>query len=146
MDQAQQHVGYLGVVPQGAILVMSPATGGAREAVRSILKRRGHSVESAPTDFDAIAAIENIDVYDLLVLDLDIHDAEAVQLCAQLRQVTLAPLLVLVPETARNQGILALELGADSFVVVPFDRRELVARAEALVRRYRHAFLPLLAR
>jgi DNA-binding response OmpR family regulator len=37
-------------------------------------------------------------------------------------------------------------LGADSFVVVPFDRRELVARAEALVRRYRQAFLPLLAR
>lgn len=146
MEVAPQHVGFLAVVPQGTVLVMGHAADGAREAVRSILKRRGHSVEFAPPDFNAIAAIDNVDVYDLLVLDLDIHDAEAVQLCAQLRQITLAPLLVLVPETARNQGILALELGADSFVVMPFDRRELVARSEALVRRYRHTFLPLMAR
>jgi DNA-binding response OmpR family regulator len=79
----------------------------------------------------------DLDRYDLLILEIDNHDPEAVQQCVRVREVTLAPLLVLVPEMARNQGIQALMLGADSFVALPFNRSELVARSEALIRRYR---------
>lgn len=138
MDHVQARTDFTGSVPQSNILVMGLPSGSAREAIRAILKRRGHSVEFAPADTSVIAQLESADFVDLLVLELDIHDSEAVQLCAQLRQVTIAPLLVVVPETGRNQGIQALELGADSFVAAPFDRRELVARSEALIRRYRH--------
>lgn len=141
MDQGQQRAGFTGSVPQSNILVMGLASGSAREAIRAILKRRGHAVDFAPADTSAMAQLESADFVDLLVLELDIHDMEAVQLCAQLRQVTIAPLLVVVPETGRSQGIQALELGADSFITAPFDRRELVARSEALIRRYRHMLL-----
>ncbi|HNS01422.1 MAG TPA: hypothetical protein PKM78_03470 [Anaerolineae bacterium] len=134
-----------GSVSQSNALVLGPAWGGTREAIRAILRRRGHLVEYAPADLAVVQALDCIDAFDLLVLELDSQDLEAVQLCAQLRQVTLTPLLVVVPETGRSQGIRALELGADSFMVAPFDRRELVARAEALIRRYRLPVAPALA-
>jgi len=145
MDHEQQIVGLTGTVSQSNALVVGPPWGGAREAIRSILRRRGHLVEFAPADLAVIQAVDQLSAFDLVVLELDSQDLEAVQLCGQLRQVTLAPLLVVVPETGRSQGIRALELGADSFVVAPFDRRELVARAEALIRRYRHSFAPVAA-
>ena len=141
MVPVQQRAGFSSIAPQGKVLVLGPPSGVVPETVQAILRRRGHSVELAPAD---ITAISHIDSYDLLIIELDTHDAESVQLCAHMRTVTLVAVLVVVQETARNQGILALELGADSFIVAPFDRRELVARSEALIRRYRYMFLPLL--
>lgn len=138
MDHGLQQTSWTDTVPQSNALMIGPVSGGAREAIQAIFKRRGHSVEFAPADMAAIAEIGKLDLFDLLILELDIQDMQGVQLCVQLRRVTLAPLLVIVPETGRSQGVQALELGADSFVVAPFDRRELVVRSEALIRRCRH--------
>ncbi|HSN75279.1 MAG TPA: response regulator [Anaerolineae bacterium] len=121
-------------------MVVASPSGVAHEVVRAILKRRGHTVDFTHLDF---STIDTLDRYDLLILEIDMHDAEGVQQCVRVREVTLAPLLVLVPETARNQGIQALDLGADSFVLLPFNRSELVARSEALMRRYRQMRLPV---
>jgi DNA-binding response OmpR family regulator len=140
MVSVQQHGGFVGIVPQGHVLVMASRSGVAHEVVRAILKRRGHTVDFAHLD---INPIDDPDRYDLLILEIDMHDAEGVQQCVRVREETLAPLLVLVPETARNQGIQALDMGADSFVLLPFNRSELVARSEALMRRYRHLWFPL---
>ena len=125
---------FTSYVPPGNVLVVAPPTGGTREAIRSILMRRGHAVDLSESALDNVG---NFDRYDLVILELNTVDERAVQDCARLRDVTLVPLLVLVPETARSQGIRALELGADTFTVTPFNRREIVARSEALVRRYR---------
>jgi DNA-binding response OmpR family regulator len=130
----QQRAGSVGIVPQGNVLVIASSSGVAHEVVRAIFKRRGHIVSFAPPD---VSAMGDLDRYDLLILEIDNHDPEGVQQCVRVREVTLAPLLVLVPEMARNQGIQALMLGADSFVSLPFNRSELVARSEALIRRYR---------
>jgi DNA-binding response OmpR family regulator len=113
---------------------MTSSSSSTREVVRAIFKRRGHTVSLATVD---ISAVGGLDRFDLLILEIDVHDPEGVQQCVRVREETLAPLLVLVPETARNQGIQALLLGADSFVLLPFNRSELVARSEALMRRYR---------
>lgn len=145
MDSVQQQANLIGAVPQSSVLMIGPSSGGAREAIRAIFKRRGHTIEFAPADMAAIVAISNVGLFDLLLLELDSQDMEGVQLCTQLRRVTLAPLLVIVPETGRSQGIQALELGADSFVMAPFDRRELIVRAEALIRRYRYMFVSIAA-
>jgi DNA-binding response OmpR family regulator len=140
MVSAQQRASSISVVPQGNVLVIGSPSGVAHEVVRAILNRRGHTVDVAHLD---ISAIGDLGRYDLLVLEIDTHDADGVQHCVRVREVTLAPLLVLVPETARNQGIQALNLGADSFVLLPFNRSELVARSEALMRRYRQLWFPL---
>ena len=116
------------------VLIIGPGTPIAQDVVQSAFTRRGHAIAFASTE-DSSAY--NLDQYDLLILELDAGDANALGVCAQLRQRTLTPLLVLVPMTARSQGLRALEMGADTYVVVPFDRRELVARSEALLRRHR---------
>ncbi len=139
MVPTQQRASYTNIAPQANVLVIGPLPGIAHELLRIILMRRGHTVDLA-TD---ISEVEDIERYDLVVLEINPHDADAVHLCARVRDVTLTPLLVLVPETARSQGVQALELGADTFISVPFDRRELVARVEALVRRYRSRWFPL---
>jgi DNA-binding response OmpR family regulator len=140
MVSVQHRAGLAGIVTEGNILVVASPSSAAHEVVRAIFKRRGHTVSFAQVD---ISAIDDPDQYDLLILEIDIHDPEGVQQCVRVREVTLAPLLVLVPETARNQGIQALMLGADSFVSFPFNRSELVARSEALMRRYRRLWFPL---
>lgn len=145
MNHGLQQTSWIDTVPQSHALVIGPLAGGALEAIRAIFKRRGHSVEFAAADMAAIHEMGTLDHFDLLILELDIQDVRAVQLCAQLRRVTLAPLLVIVPEAGRSQGIQALELGADSFVVAPFDRRELIVRSEALIRRYRCMFAVIAA-
>ena len=105
--------------------------------VASIFRRRGHLVEIDPNWTEDFSAI---DAHDLVVVELDVRKPDVLSFLGRLRQISVVPLLVLIPMTARSQGIRALELGADCFVVLPFDRRELVARSEALIRRYRQAF------
>ena len=110
---------------------------GALDLVASIFRRRGHQVKIDPTGAEQQSTI---DAYDLVVTELDVRKPDVFLFLGWLRQFSMVPLLVLIPMTARSQGIRALELGADCFVVLPFDRRELVARSEALIRRYRQAF------
>ena len=112
---------------------------GALDLVASIFRRRGHQVKIDPTGAEQQSTI---DAYDLVVTELDVRKPDVFLFLGWLRQFSTVPLLVLIPMTARSQGIRALELGADCFVVLPFDRRELVARSEALIRRYRQAFDP----
>lgn len=134
MVSNQQNVSFSGSVAKGHVLFMASAPGATWEAVSSILSRRGYKVEFALPD---ITMAQDLASLDLLILEINVYDAESVQWCASLRTVTLAPLLVLVPETARSHGIQALELGADTFMLSPFNKHEIVARSEALVRRYR---------
>lgn len=98
------------------------------------LLRRGHRAAFSPWPVDPAGASDRLD---LLVLEPDAGDPDGLQFCRTLREYSRVPLLIIVPLTARSRGIQALELGADSFMVSPFDRRELVARCEALIRRYR---------
>lgn len=121
------------------VLLLGIEGAGALDMVAAVFRRRGHLVEIDPNwteDFSALGA------YELVVIELDVRKPDVFSFLARLRQISVVPLLVLIPMTARSQGIRALELGADCFVVLPFDRRELVARSEALIRRYRQAFEP----
>ena len=121
------------------VLLVGSEGVGALDLVGSIFRRRGYLVEIDPNGTEELSSI---DAYDLVVVELDVRKPDALSFMGRLRQISVVPLLVLIPMTARSQGIRALELGADCFVVLPFDRRELVARSEALIRRYRQAFEP----
>jgi len=98
------------------------------------LLRRGHRAGFVPLP---VAPSRELDRFDLLVLEPDPGDPDALRICSTIRDFTRVPLLVIVPLTSRSRGIQALDLGADSFMLAPFDRRELLARCEALIRRYR---------
>lgn len=83
----------------------------------------------------------------LIVLDLMLPKMNGYEVCRRLRRQGLTmPILVLTAKTEESDVVLGLELGADDYVKKPFSIRELLARAEALLRRNRpgdseqHAF------
>ncbi|HEY2682994.1 MAG TPA: response regulator [Steroidobacteraceae bacterium] len=74
---------------------------------------------------------------DLVILDLGLPDEDGLSICQQLRPDYTAPILVLTARDNSIDHVLALELGADDFVVKPIEPRVLLARINALLRRAR---------
>ena len=89
----------------------------------------------------AIAASENPDLF---LLDLGLPDRSGMELCAELRLWTSAPIIVLSARHAERDKVALLRAGADDYVSKPFGMPELVARIEAQLRRARtpHRKLP----
>lgn len=105
------------------------------QSLRLLLSKHGHGVDLALDGAQALALIEAFE-YDLLILDVLLPDANGVNLCQSLRrQNYVMPILLLTGQNSVEQKASALELGADDYVVKPFDNRELLARVQALLRR-----------
>ena len=76
--------------------------------------------------------------HDLIILDVMLPDGDGVELCRQLRaQGRTQPIIMLTAKGAELDKVLALEIGADDYVVKPFGLRELLARIRAHLRRTR---------
>jgi two-component system KDP operon response regulator KdpE len=73
---------------------------------------------------------------DLIVLDLGLPDMSGVDVVESLRAWSNVPVIVLSIESAEEQKVMLLKLGADDYVVKPFGIAELAARCEAALRRY----------
>ncbi|HIK19414.1 MAG TPA: response regulator transcription factor [Leptolyngbyaceae cyanobacterium M33_DOE_097] len=83
--------------------------------------------------------------YDLLLLDVILPDLNGVNLCQQLRIKGLkTPILLLTGQGGGHQKAIALNAGADDYVVKPFDTEELIARIQALMRRGGVTHTPIL--
>lgn len=83
--------------------------------------------------------------YDLVVLDLMLPDINGIKLCQQIRAKGYEVPIVLLSARDRNSDkVMALDAGADDYVVKPFDFEELTARIRALLRREIHTASPVL--
>jgi two-component system OmpR family response regulator len=74
---------------------------------------------------------------DLVVLDLNLPDADGLTLCRDLRARSNQPVLMLTARGEEADRIVGIEMGADDYLVKPFSPRELVARLKAILRRTR---------
>lgn len=74
---------------------------------------------------------------DLVVLDLNLPDADGLVLCRDLRVRSSLPVLMLTARGEEADRIVGIEMGADDYLVKPFSPRELVARIKAVLRRTR---------
>ena len=104
-------------------------------AVASRFTRIGYAVD---WEKDGRTASELIEVqsYDLIVLDVMLPNMDGFAVLKHLRRRGLrTPVLVLTARSAVDDRISALDLGADDYLIKPFDYRELEARARALLRR-----------
>ena len=114
-----------------------------RLAVAAALSAMGMRALEAPNaaTASALAASENPDLY---LLDLGLPDRSGMELCAELRLWTLAPIIVLSARHAERDKVALLRAGADDYVSKPFGMTELIARIEAQLRRARmpHRKLP----
>lgn len=72
---------------------------------------------------------------DFILLDLGLPDMDGTDLCRAIRALTTTPIIVVSARDEEIDRVLALELGADDYLVKPFGMRELIARIRAVARR-----------
>jgi DNA-binding response OmpR family regulator len=72
---------------------------------------------------------------DLILLDLGLPDMDGTDVCRQLRKISQVPIIVVSARDEEIDRVIALEIGADDYVVKPFGMRELIARIKAVARR-----------
>jgi DNA-binding response OmpR family regulator len=70
-----------------------------------------------------------------VLLDLGLPDMDGTDVCRSIRSLTMTPIIVVSARDEEIDRVLALELGADDYLVKPFGMRELIARIRAVARR-----------
>ena len=75
----------------------------------------------------------------LILLDLMLPGKDGFQVCRELRATSQVPIIMLSAKGEIFDKVLGLELGADDYMIKPFDSKELVARVKAVLRRYQPA-------
>lgn len=88
--------------------------------------------------YDGKQALEEVNQYqpDLILLDLMLPGMDGYQVCAEIRKTNKVPIIMLTAKGETFDKVLGLELGADDYIVKPFEPKELVARIKAVLRRY----------
>lgn len=76
---------------------------------------------------------------DIVILDLMLPGKDGYEVCREIRKKKDTPIIMLSAKGETFDKVLGLELGADDYMIKPFDSKELVARAKAVLRRYKKA-------
>lgn len=103
-----------------------------RRLVRGAVERAGFSVSESGSAAEALAEARR-EGCELVLLDLGLPDRDGIELVPLLKQMDRA-VIVLTARDATAEKVTALDLGADDYVVKPFDTDELVARVRAALR------------
>ena len=90
---------------------------------------------------DGESALRAVDTFapNLILLDLMLPGIDGYQVCREVRSSSSVPIIMLSAKGEIFDKVLGLELGADDYVLKPFDSKELVARVKAVLRRYQPA-------
>jgi DNA-binding response OmpR family regulator len=123
----------MGAKGQKTILVVEDEASIA-SFVALYLKNAGYTVRSATTGGEALAQV-NAQLPDMIILDLMLPDIDGIEVCKRIRQRSDVPILMLTARDEDVDKIIGLEVGADDYLTKPFNPRELVARAKAILRR-----------
>lgn len=83
---------------------------------------------------------------DLIILDLMLPRVDGVEVCRTLRRESDVPIIMLTAREAHTERVIGLDSGADDYIVKPFDPGELIARAEAVLRRVKGRVQQVLTR
>jgi two-component system OmpR family response regulator len=107
-----------------------------RQLLRDYLTGFGMSA-IAVADGKAMADALEKATFDLVILDLMLPGEDGLSLCRNLRAKSDIPILMLTARGETMDRVVGLELGADDYIVKPFEPRELVARIQSILRRTR---------
>lgn len=91
--------------------------------------------------YNGEAALAAFDTYhpNLVLLDLMLPGIDGYQVCREIRAKSAVPVIMLSAKGEVFDKVLGLELGADDYIMKPFDSKEMVARIRAVLRRYQAA-------
>lgn len=104
------------------------------ELISLYLIKECFSTEIAYNGRDALELVKSYDP-DLILLDIMLPDIDGYDVCAEIRKTKLTPVIMLSAKGEVFDKVLGLKLGADDYMVKPFDSNELVARVKAVLRR-----------
>ena len=99
------------------------------------LKKEGFGVSFA---YDGEEALEKFKSYnpDLMILDIMLPKIDGIRVCREIRGESDVPIIMLTAKGETFDKVLGLEMGADDYIVKPFEVKELSARIRAVLRRY----------
>ena len=113
--------------------------------VKVYFERAGFSAEVAHDGKHGLALARDL-APDLIILDLMLPRLDGVELCRILRRESDVPIIMLTAREAHSERIIGLDSGADDYIVKPFDPEEVIARADAVLRRVKGRVQQVLTR
>jgi len=105
------------------------------ELIALYLAKEGYDTKEVHNGAVAVSEFSTFAPH-LVLLDLMLPGADGYQICRELRKISAVPIIMLTAKSETFDKVLGLELGADDYIVKPFDAKELVARVKAVLRRY----------
>ncbi len=105
------------------------------DMLRLYLENEGYEVKTAT---DGAEGVGYFKIYepDLVLLDIMLPKKDGWQVCREIREISSKPIIMITAKGDVFDKVLGLELGADDFLVKPFEMKELSARIKAVLRRY----------
>ncbi len=104
------------------------------ELLRLYLEKEGYTVVLSHDGEEALAKFNALNP-DMILLDIMLPGLDGWQVCREVRKKSNVPIIMLTAKGETFDKVLGLELGADDYVVKPFDTKEVVARIKAVLRR-----------
>jgi len=102
-------------------------------ALKTILTAQKYNLSTASSGEEGLALAAAIEP-DLIILDLGLPDMDGLEVCTRLREWTSTPIIVLSVRDAEKEKVIALDQGADDYLVKPFGIDELLARIRVALR------------
>lgn len=103
-------------------------------ALRLYIEKEGFNVVTANDGMEALKLFEKENP-ELIMLDIMLPGLDGWQVCREIRKTSQCPIIMLTAKGEVFDKVLGLELGADDYVVKPFEAKEVVARIRAVLRR-----------
>ena len=106
------------------------------EILKNYFEKEGYEIKSVS---DGVSGVDSFKLYnpDIVLLDIILPKKDGWQVCREIREVSNQPIIMISTKNDTFDKVLGLELGADDYVVKPFDIKELSARVKAVLRRTR---------
>lgn len=104
------------------------------ELIALYLQKEGYQTKEVHNGKDALREFENYQP-DIVLLDIMLPGMDGYDICKEIRKLNRTPIIMLTAKGEVFDKVLGLELGADDYMVKPFDPKELIARVKAVLRR-----------
>ena len=104
------------------------------ELIRLYTEEEGYTVAVAHDGRKAVECFEQ-ESPDIILLDIMLPELDGFQVCREIRKKSQCPIIMLTAKGETFDKVLGLELGADDYIVKPFEPKEVLARIKAVLRR-----------
>lgn len=105
------------------------------ELIKLYLEKEGYSTTVAQNGAEAVKKFKE-EAPSMVILDIMMPEMDGWQVCREIRRISNIPIIMLTAKGETFDKVLGLELGADDYMVKPFEPKELVARVKAVMRRF----------